>query len=632
VRTIGLPETSDGHAAPITHVAYSPLGELLATSSYDGSVIIWPASPDRRPVPGARIRHRRLVNAASWSPQHDGLLATASADKTVGLWRVEGDGSAAWPIGRLARHTDDVNAVAWLPDGERLVTASEDSTALVWELRTGRFLGKFAAHSGHCMAIAVAPDGTVLSVGEDGQVFVGAPGQALVAHHRDFATSIEGCAWSPDGTRIALACDDGRVRLVSPELDLLDEIPVTASAARSVVFVADGSARIIVGSYDASVRLLRGGAVDASVGGGRLWPRSVDTCGDRVVVGSFGSSPVTLSLEGLRVLGDGGPDTSGPNAVACDGEAVAVGLDSGVVVRTSLTALRSGSVAGSKPFRVAATPVLSLASLADGWLAGTYGGELCRTDRRGEITATAFLGAPVPSLAAHPTDAFVLAGTYAGQVAVLDVSDGVRVPASFAIHDGSVKSISWLDETTAISGATDCAVRSVVRDGASAPLWYHGNLVNAVSADPRGLVASASRDRLVRAGVIGGPAVPPVDLLGGSESMKAVAVLGEGNEAWIIGGSYDFAVYAWQLRLDGDTPPDARAGEVLYEAEQAISTIIRINARTAIVASWDGSLRLVELRNGRPFLGPTVRIDDLLDASAGDEAADATGRIATHVA
>ena len=31
MRTIGLPETPDGHAAPITHVAYSPDGALLGT-------------------------------------------------------------------------------------------------------------------------------------------------------------------------------------------------------------------------------------------------------------------------------------------------------------------------------------------------------------------------------------------------------------------------------------------------------------------------------------------------------------------------------------------------------------------------------------------------------------------------
>ena len=37
----------------------------------------------------------------------------------------------------------------------------------------------------------------------------------------------------------------------------------------------------------------------AQAAGGRLWPRSLDTKGPLVAVGSFGRSPVILSLDGL---------------------------------------------------------------------------------------------------------------------------------------------------------------------------------------------------------------------------------------------------------------------------------------------------------------------------------------------
>lgn len=621
VRSVGLLEHGAGHSAPITNVAYSPDGAVLATSSYDGSVILWTTLSGGVPSPQARIRHRRLVNAASWSHQHPGLLATASADKTVGIWRTSPDGARVESLGYLARHTDDVNAVAWLPDGERLVTASEDSTALIWELRTGRFLGKFATHSSHCMAVAVSPDGSVLTVGEDGEVFAGSLDQSA-KHHRKFSASIEGCAWSPDGSRLALACDDGMVRVLSADLDLLDEIEVGMCAVRSVAFVADGSNRIVVGSYDASVRVLHGSSITLATTGGRLWPRSIDTTDNRVAVGSFGASPIILSLNGLQVLSPGGPDTNGPNALASSRGEVAIGLDSGLVVSVPVSTISAGRTIGATMHHVGADPVLSVASVARGWLAGTYGGSVVRLDTaRGDdpVIGRVHLDSPVPSLAAHPDGAMVIGGTYDGRIVYLDVADSVKLQSSRRVHEGSVKSVQWLTSARAISGATDCSVRLLEDDGSDRILWYHGNLVNAIASDHRGLVASASRDRLIRAAVVADGQLRQFDLLGASESMKAVAVLGDGDDAWVIGGSYDFGVYQWHLDLADDNMPDARSGSVIFQADQAISTIVALDSRAAIVASWDGTVRLLELRKGHPSMGPAVRVEELIATARAED-------------
>ena len=88
MRAIDVPAVPPGHAAPITNVALRPDGQRIATSSYDGTVIIWDprAAGELRPL--SRLRHRRLVNAAAWNPARPGLLATASADKTAAMsWR-----------------------------------------------------------------------------------------------------------------------------------------------------------------------------------------------------------------------------------------------------------------------------------------------------------------------------------------------------------------------------------------------------------------------------------------------------------------------------------------------------------------------------------------------------------------
>jgi toxoflavin biosynthesis protein ToxC len=625
MRAISLEEPITGHAAPITHVTYAPDGRWLASASYDGSVVIWRAETAPSPSglkPVGRIRHRRLVNASSWSPEHPGWLATASADKTVGLWRVDLATGAIEPLGRLARHTDDVNAVAWMPDGDRLVTASEDSTALLWDGHTGRCLGRINAHSGHCMGIAVSRGGTVLTVGEDGEVFAGHVERPNAAQRRVFPSSVEGCVWAADGTRAALACDDGLIRIVSPELDVLDEVRVTQSAARAVAFAADGSGQLVVGSYDASVQVLRGGSVEARASGGRMWPRSLDTWGTTVVVGSFGSSPVLLDLDGLAERSDGGPSTQGPNALATDGRRLAVGLDSGQVVTLDHQAVRDGRVTTSAVRQVSQDPVLSIAAADGGWLAGTYAGAVTRLiDEPGSVTGLADglgstlrvdLGAPVPSLATHPSGNLALAGTYSGGIAVLDLSAGLALTSLSHPHDGAVKSIAWRSAGEAVSGATDCRFLCFDLDGGESVAWEHGNLINSVATDGRGLMASASRDRLVR---VGGGRSRPFELLGADESMKAVTILGTGAEVVVIGGSYDFSCYAWTFELGGEIP-DARAGSVVFSADQAISALIALDATTAVAASWDGTIRAIELVDGRLEVGAALPIEELVNMGA----------------
>jgi WD40 repeat protein len=71
----------------------------------------------------------------------------------------------------LRGHTKVANSVAFSPDGRLVVTASDDATARVWEVSTGRLITVLRGHSGPVVTAAFGPDRArpvVVTGGSDG--------------------------------------------------------------------------------------------------------------------------------------------------------------------------------------------------------------------------------------------------------------------------------------------------------------------------------------------------------------------------------------------------------------------------------------------------------------------------------
>jgi dipeptidyl aminopeptidase/acylaminoacyl peptidase len=69
------------------------------------------------------------VSSAAFSPDGQRIV-TASADKTARIW----DAATGKPIGELRGHDSAVRSAAFSPDGKRIVTASFDKTARIWDV------------------------------------------------------------------------------------------------------------------------------------------------------------------------------------------------------------------------------------------------------------------------------------------------------------------------------------------------------------------------------------------------------------------------------------------------------------------------------------------------------------------
>ena len=82
------------------------------------------------------------------------------------------DAATAEPLHQLTGHTGGVRAVAWSPDGTRLLTGGDDSTVRVWDAATAEPLHQLTGHTGGVWAVAWSPDGTRLLTGDDSTVRV----------------------------------------------------------------------------------------------------------------------------------------------------------------------------------------------------------------------------------------------------------------------------------------------------------------------------------------------------------------------------------------------------------------------------------------------------------------------------
>lgn len=630
MRAISLPASPSGHAAPLTHVALRSDGTRLASCSYDGTVLVWDTAEPARPRRLTRLRHRRLVNAAAWNPAAPDLLATASADKTVAVWRIGPDGGSEL-VSVLARHTDDINAVDWMPDGRRLICVSEDGRATLWSALTGEFLGEVGSHTAHCMAVSVSPDGLVATVGEDGMVAVRRPADGspkpdgafadsdadAVTRHYD--SSIEGCAWSHSGTVLAVALDNGTVELLTSGLQPLRTLAVSDSAARAVAWSEDDTS-LVVGAYDGSVHFFDvDGDRTHRVDDPRVWPRSVSVARGIVAAGSFWNGPHLYRLcDGAPIAGPAAPN-HGPNALAVDAGELLIGCDSGTVFAVPLIPDPAAAAPAVRALHLTDGPVLSLAARDGAVYAGTYAGHVVSL-RDGQLHVSEQIGAPLPSLCLDGDS--LVAGTYNGELVVLDPLT-LAVTDRRTAHGGSVKSLVPLDGGGFLSAATD---RTVATGGlrTRTTLWEHGNLVNAVAVLDGRVAASASRDHTVKVGPLatgGGAGRSVQTLLGSDESVKCVGLLGDPDAPVVLAGSYDFGLYVWHVAWDS-TARTLASGRLLTEFRQGLSCMAPADRERIAVAGWDGRILVVGLdADGAAVIRQDWQIDELAAAAAGREEA-----------
>lgn len=95
----------------------------------------------------------------SFSP--DDAIVASAAGHDINLF----DARTGTLIKKLSRHDSAVNAVAFSPNGRLVASGSDDRTAIIWQLDSGKSKHVLKGHDQTVRAVAFSPDGNLLASG-----------------------------------------------------------------------------------------------------------------------------------------------------------------------------------------------------------------------------------------------------------------------------------------------------------------------------------------------------------------------------------------------------------------------------------------------------------------------------------
>lgn len=257
------------HPGEVWSAAFSPDGQTLVTGDQEGErhgvARVWSWTSDTT-QPKHELPHDGVVYTVAWSPvvQHVGwspterLIATASGDATVGIWRA----STGEPVARIDQHTDQVTSAAFSPTEPLLVTTSRDQTSRVWDLSVPESprLVALIPDTHWVDSGSFSPDGKLLiTASHDGTARVRQvsrtdqwPIVATLWGHQLFVNT---AVFSPDGRLVVTASTDRTARVWDTTTwQSIATLTGHTAEVRSAEFSPDGT-YIITAGMDNTARI-----------------------------------------------------------------------------------------------------------------------------------------------------------------------------------------------------------------------------------------------------------------------------------------------------------------------------------------------------------------------------------------
>jgi len=241
-----------GHFGKIYSMNWAGDSETLVSASQDGKLIVWNARTSLKT--NAIALRSSWVMTCAFEQSKGNLIACGGLDNICSIYNISGNQVQLSKAEKeLAAHDGYLSCCRFL-DEERLLTASGDSSCLLWDIQSGEILQTFSDHKGDVMSLSICPSnsnlfvsGSVDTTARIWDVRSGKNVQTHVGHESDINT----VDFFPDGNAFGTGSDDSTCRVFDMrcygEVNKFGTDSITCGIT-SVCFSKSG--RLLFGGYD----------------------------------------------------------------------------------------------------------------------------------------------------------------------------------------------------------------------------------------------------------------------------------------------------------------------------------------------------------------------------------------------